>query len=72
MAGKFDSDTNEMIAAVKTSGEKIHKLVDSFLTFSEMESGKLTPRLFPSDISETLAGVVQGPGKDHQKERNYF
>jgi PAS domain S-box-containing protein len=34
MAGKFDTGTKEMIAAVKASGEKIRKLVDSFLTFS--------------------------------------
>jgi PAS domain S-box-containing protein len=30
MTGKFDADTNELITAVKTSGEKISKLVDSF------------------------------------------
>ncbi len=68
MAGKFDSDTNEMIAAVKTSGEKIHKLVDSFLTFSEMESGKLIPRLFPSDISETLQESFRGLEKAIKKK----
>ncbi|MGC2425284.1 MAG: PAS domain S-box protein [Nitrospirota bacterium] len=57
---KFDSDTNEMITAVITSGEKIHKLVDSFLTFSEIESGKLIPRLSPSDISKTLQESFRG------------
>jgi two-component system, cell cycle sensor histidine kinase and response regulator CckA len=34
MSGKFDADTEETIAAVKASGEKIRTLVDSFLTFS--------------------------------------
>jgi two-component system, cell cycle sensor histidine kinase and response regulator CckA len=68
MAGKFDAETNEMITAVKTSGERIHKLVDGFLTVSEMESGKLSPKLFPSDISETLQESFRGFEKAIKKK----
>jgi PAS domain S-box-containing protein len=68
MAGKFDAETNEMITAVKTSGERIHKLVDGFLTVSEMESGKLSPKLFPSDISETLQELFGGFEKAIKKK----
>ncbi|MGC2423156.1 MAG: PAS domain-containing sensor histidine kinase [Nitrospirota bacterium] len=53
-ADKYDADTNEMIAAIMRSGERIDHLIDNFLTISKMESAKVVINPVPTDIAALL------------------
>jgi PAS domain S-box-containing protein len=53
-ADKYDAETNEMIAGIMRSGERINHLIENFLTISKMESAKVVLNLAPTDIAALL------------------
>ena len=54
MANKYDANTNEMIAAIMRSGERINHLIENFLAISKMESAKVVLNPAPTDIAALL------------------
>ena len=53
-ADKYDADTNEMIAAIMRSGERINHLIENFLSISIVEAGKLVLNPAPTDVAALL------------------
>ena len=58
--GKFDAESREMLASILGSGEKLRRLVEDFLSISQMEAGKLAFNLFPSDLPQVLEQAHEG------------
>ena len=56
----FDAESKEMLASILCSGEKLRRLVEDFLSVSQMEAGKLAFELSPSDMSQVLEQAHEG------------
>jgi len=53
-AGKFDEETNQMVAAIYKSGQRVTSLIENFLTISKVEAAKLVLNAAPTDIALLL------------------
>lgn len=58
--GVFDAESKEMLASILCSGEKLRRLVEDFLSVSQMEAGRLAFELSPSDMSQVLEQAHEG------------
>jgi PAS domain S-box-containing protein len=74
-AGKLDTESNEMIASISSSGKKLYRMVEDFLSVSQLDGGKLNLRLYPSDLSQALKEVyadlepaIRGKGLIYKEE----
>ncbi len=69
MAGnRLDDETREVISTIHDSGEKVNSLVESFLTISKAEAGKMTLDLSPTDVPEALREAGRGFEKTFKKK----
>jgi PAS domain S-box-containing protein len=57
---RIDGETREMISVIQDSGEKVYRLVESYLTISKTEAGKMTLDLSPTDVAEALREAARG------------
>jgi len=51
---KFDAETNQMVATIMKSGERIEHLLENFLTISKIDAGKFVVTPAPTDIAALL------------------
>ncbi len=68
-ADKYDADTNEMIAAIMRSAERINHLIENFLAISKMESAKVVLNLAPTDIAALLRDACSEIENAAQKKK---
>jgi PAS domain S-box-containing protein len=54
----LDPDTREMVETIALSGSTLLRVIDDILDFSQIEAGKLTIELVPTDIDELARGVM--------------
>ena len=60
IGNRVEDDTREMISVIHDSAEKVNSLVESFLTISKTEAGKMTLDLSPTDVPEVLREAGRG------------
>ncbi len=68
-ADKYDADTNEMVAAIMRSGERINHLIENFLAISKMESAKVVLNPAPTDIAALLRDACSEIENAAQKKK---
>jgi PAS domain S-box-containing protein len=57
---RIDDETREMISVIQDSGEKVYSLVESYLTISKTEAGKMALDLLPTDVARALREAARG------------
>jgi signal transduction histidine kinase len=68
-ADKYDADTNEMIAAIMRSGERINHLIENFLSISKMESASIVLNPAPTDIAALLRDACSEIEREVNKKK---
>ena len=68
-ADKYDADTNEMVAAIMRSGERINHLIENFLAISKMESAKVVLNTAPTDMAALLRDACSEIENAAQKKK---
>ncbi len=66
---KLDAETNEMVAAIMKSGERINHLIENFLSISIVEAGKLVVNPAPTDVAALLRDACSEIEKAVQKKK---
>ncbi len=72
MADTFSADTMDMIKSIRSSGERLTRLVEDFLSVSKMDAGAFALNVASYDIGQTLKETYAGFEKVFQEKGLVF